>query len=307
MEVNKGKGAAVLNHLTVWDDREIENDLQKMRAKMNRRQLKMALIQMTYLSKALFRTVEVQVILPVDKVPMKSDADAASAQKFKTLYLLHGLLGSNIDWISGTCIQRWAEARNLAVVMPSGENSFYFDHPMANSAYGTFIGVELPEMMRKTFPLSDRREDTFIGGLSMGGYGAIRNGLKYCDTFSHIIALSSALHVFQSKGIAGELECFRQIMEAEKTDLNPEVAFEKAAEKGKVPKMFLTCGTEDTLLEVNRSFRDFLTDRGADITYSEEKGGHEWDFWNRQLHYALDWLPLDTELQGMNSGNVMVD
>lgn len=267
----------------------------------------MALIQMTYLSKALLRTVEVQVILPVDKI--FAPGSGGERKEYKTLYLLHGILGSNIDWISGTCIQRWAEARNLAVVMPSGENSFYFDHALPNSAYGTFVAQELPDMMRKTFPLSGRREDTFIGGLSMGGYGALRNGLKYCDTFSHIISLSGAAHFFNETngGLFNGLACFGDLKEAEKTDLNPRVALMDAKVKNLVPRVYMSCGTEDQLLASNRELKAFFEQQNVDLTYVETAGGHDWDFWNIQIHEALEWLPLEKESVGISSGHVKAD
>lgn len=261
----------------------------------------MALIRMTYLSQVLLRTVDVQVILPVDNT-----AFAEEGRTFKTLYLLHGLLGSNMDWISGTGIQRWAEAKGLAVVMPSGENSFYFDQARPNCAYGTLIGQELPAMMRKTFPLSDRREDTFIGGLSMGGYGALHNGLKYCGTFGRIIALSGAVHMFKEEGDGDfrELACFGDRKAAEKTDLNPKVAFEHARAAGSVPEIYMACGTEDGLLTVNRELKTFLEENGAAVTYVEAAGGHDWDFWNSQIREALNWLPLEDETPGLSSGSV---
>lgn len=264
----------------------------------------MATIEMTFLSEALMRTVEVQVILPIDKVGATGCNE--KSRDFKTLYLLHGLLGSNMDWISGTCIQRWAEARGLAVVMPSGENSFYFDHALPNSAYGTFIGQELPEMMQKTFPLSGRREDTFIGGLSMGGYGALHNGLKYSDTFSHIVALSSAVHMFKETGDGSlkELSCFGDRKAAGKTDLNPKIAFENAREKGSLPRIYMACGMEDGLLAANRELKEFFEEQGVNLTYVETTGGHDWDFWNNQIFEALKWLPLDEESAGLNSGHV---
>lgn len=264
----------------------------------------MALIQMTYLSMALMRTVEVQVILPVDKINLAGGGQ--KGKKYKTLYLLHGFLGSNMDWISGTCIQRWAESKDLAVVMPSGENSFYFDHGMPNSAYGTFVGQELPVMMRRTFPLSERREDTFIGGLSMGGYGALRNGLKYCDAFSHIVALSSAVHIFEEKGSGrfGSLACFGDREKAEKTDLDPKVAFENARARGQAPRIYMACGLEDDLLAANRKLRDHFEEQGAELTYVETAGGHDWDFWNSQIREALEWLPLGEGSAGINSGHV---
>ena len=101
----------------------------------------MALIQLNYNSKALFRTVPVNVILPVDRF----DADTNSylsreGQKYKTLYLLHGLLGNYTDWVSRTRIQMWAEEKDLAVIMPSGDNSFYLRSRTPWNDYESFIG-----------------------------------------------------------------------------------------------------------------------------------------------------------------------
>ena len=103
----------------------------------------MALIQINYVSKALQRTVPLQVILPVDK--LTPDGKLPAEKKFKTLYLLHGFLGNYTDWVSGTRIQRWAEDRDLCVVMPSGDNAFYVDRPQTGNCYGQFIGEELVE------------------------------------------------------------------------------------------------------------------------------------------------------------------
>ena len=113
----------------------------------------MAIIQVNYVSNALQRTVPVQVILPVDK--LTPDGKLPAPKKFKTLYLLHGYLGNYTDWVSGTRIQRWAEERDLAVVMPSGDNSFYVDRPMPGNCFGEFIGDELVQITRRMFPLSD--------------------------------------------------------------------------------------------------------------------------------------------------------
>ncbi|MDD5848714.1 MAG: hypothetical protein PUE64_05135 [Firmicutes bacterium] len=74
--------------------------------------------------------------------------------------------------------------------------------------------------------------------------------------------------------------------------------------RGNLPKFYLACGTEDVLLGVNRSFRDVLREGGADVTYVEESGGHDRDFWNRQIQEALDRLPLDAAKEGISSGHV---
>ncbi|MCD7807282.1 MAG: esterase family protein [Lachnospiraceae bacterium] len=273
----------------------------------------MALMEVNFVSKTLFRAVTFKASLPVDKMTFGAEI-AKTPEKFKTLYLLHGLLGNQEDWVSGTRIQRWAEEKDLAVIMPAGENEFYVDQPGFGRKYGSFVGEELVEMTRKMFPLSDKREDTFIGGLSMGGFGALRNGLKYADTFSHIISLSGALHILEDPqqksagGLGIEEGCFGNLVEAAKSDKNPRYLVEKMKQEGRtdLPRIFLSCGTKDSLLKVNQVYRDFLTESGFDVTYSEETGGHEWDFWDRKIKEALDWLPLTGKTQGINSGNVGV-
>lgn len=140
----------------------------------------------------------------------------------------------------------------------------------------------------------------------MGGYGALHNGLKYCDTFSHIIALSSAAHIFEEKGggLFDALTCFREVKDAEKTDLNPRIAFENARAKNSLPKIYMACGVEDTLLGANRALKVFFEGQGANLTYVEAAGGHDWDFWNSQIYEALEWLPLEEDSIGLSSGHV---
>ena len=208
--------------------------------------------------------------------------------------------------------------KNLAVVMPAGENAFYVDQPSIGAMHGQFIGEELVEITRKMFPLSRKREDTFIGGLSMGGFGALRNGLKYHDTFGAVICLSGALHVLENPeesradSFAHEEGYFGNLVEAAKSDKNPAILIEQLKEARKknpsvnVPTVFQACGTEDGLLEVNRLYHKRMEESGMDIVYYESKGGHEWDFWDEWIKKALDWLPLEEKTEGLNSGNVNV-
>ena len=276
----------------------------------------MALIQVNFVSRTLLRTVTINVILPVDKFSMNPH-EVREEKPFKTLYLLHGIFGNYTDWVTGTRVQRWAEARDLAVVMPSGENGFYVDQPGAPwNNYGRFIGEELVEITRRMFPLSRRREDTFIGGLSMGGFGAIRNGLKYSDTFGGIIGLSSAIHILEESNdghmdVAYEESCFGPLDEARGTDRNPRVLIDrltaaKAADPAlELPRIFMACGTEDGLLGVNRTYRDLFRSNGFDVTYFESAGGHSWDFWDQYIQKVIEeWLPLEDGKAGVNSGNV---
>ena len=269
----------------------------------------MALIQVNYVSNALQRTVPVQVILPVDK--LSPDGKLPKEKKFKTLYLLHGFLGNYTDWVSGTRIQRWTEERDLCVVMPSGDNAFYVDQPETLNNYGRFIGEELVEITRRMFPLSCKREDTFIGGLSMGGYGAVRNGLKYHKTFGAVISFSGVLQPFE--GLAKipaeydtsfETGIFGDLKQAARSDKNPTWLVHSLAGKKNLPAMYIACGTEDSLIGHSRDFRDLLVQNGFDVTYEESPGDHNWDFWDTYIKKVIDWLPLDEASQGINSGNV---
>ena len=263
----------------------------------------MAIIQVELFSNSLMRTVPVQVILPADKVL----APGKEASPFPMLILLHGVFGSCGDWVRYTRVQRWAEARSLCVVMPSGENSFYVDHSAGGRRYGQYIGEELPALMRRMFTVSSRREDCFIAGLSMGGFGAMRNGLVYSGTFSAIASFSGAFILREHKPDAAEepidrlgLEkaCFGAPGEAWNTDKNPLFAAKElaarrdAGEAVDLPRIYMSCGTEDGLYAANTATRDALAGLGFDVTWEEGPGGHEWSVWDRNIERLMDWLPL---------------
>lgn len=274
----------------------------------------MAIIEVNFISKCLMRTVTFNAIIPVDK--FGPQAENAEQKPLKTLYLLHGIFGNYTDWVNGTRIQAWAEANDLAVIMPSGENRFYLDDEKSGELYGEFIGKELVEFTRKLFPLSDKREDTFIAGLSMGGYGAIRNGLKYAENFGCVIGLSAALvhDTWKDADNSAPIFTFRrnyyeaifgEYDKVKGSDKDPKALLLKLKEEGRpVPKMYLCCGTEDGLVTANRDFRDFLNENGVDLTYVEGPGKHDWVFWDTYIKKVLDWLPLDRTGAGINSGNV---
>ncbi len=274
----------------------------------------MAIIEVNFISKCLMRTVTFNAIIPVDK--FGPQAEDAEQKPLKTLYLLHGIFGNYTDWVNGTRIQAWAEANDLAVIMPSGENRFYLDDEKSGELYGEFIGKELVEFTRKLFPLSDKREDTFIAGLSMGGYGAIRNGLKYAENFSCVIGLSAALvhDTWKDADNSAPIFTFRrnyyeavfgEYDKVKGSDKDPKALLLKLKEEGRpVPKMYLCCGTEDGLVTANRDFRDFLNENGVDLTYVEGPGKHDWVFWDTYIKKVLDWLPLNRTGAGINSGNV---
>jgi S-formylglutathione hydrolase FrmB len=201
-----------------------------------------------------------------------------------------------------TSIERYAAAKNIAVVMPAVGRSFYQD--MASGPkYWTFLSEELPAIMRQFFPLSAAREDTFAAGLSMGGYGALRLALAEPEKFAAAASLSGALdYVKRLKeagregsrinrsewlGIAGE----KLKGEGTSSDLWA-TAQRVVKERLPRPKLYVCCGTEDSLLDDSREFHGHLDAMHYEHFYEESPGAHEWGYWDAQIRKVLDWLPL---------------
>lgn len=216
----------------------------------------------------------------------------------KSLILLHGLTGTDSDWLFGGVAQEMAIQYNLAVFMPTTGNSFYLDRGYPGGNYGSFVGEEFPDYIRTTFGFCLDREDTLIGGLSMGGYGALHTALDYPENFSACIALSSSLRLreFVDPPEGEELiippamirDIFGDPATLLTSDRNPEVQIRRLKESGKpLPRIYLAVGTEDVLLAPNRAFRDFLEKEGADLVYEEGPGAHNWTFWNRYIDRGL--------------------
>lgn len=272
---------------------------------------------MNLFSQTLMRTVPVNVILPADKMVFPG-TPAREDKPYKTLYLLHGVFGNYTDWVSGTRIQRFAEENDLVVVMPSGDNAFYVDQPKGNNFYGEFIGRELVELTRKMFHLSAKREDTFIGGLSMGGYGALRNGLKYHETFGKIISLSGALLIDEMPKRTNDgpifihnrdyaESCFGDLDQLLTSDMNPKYLIETLKKQGvELPNIYMACGDQDFLLDANKEFVSFLEDNNIEVTFEIGPGDHEWDFWDTYIKKSIEWLPTEKSQEGIGSGNIGV-
>ena len=262
----------------------------------------MALITLQFQSTSLCRPARVQVLLPNDIPEEMARENEHYKRPAKTLVLLHGYAGSCDDWLTGGRVQEISGKYNLAIVMPSGENSFYLDQKGTGRAYGTLVGKELIEYLRKTFGIAMSAADTFIGGLSMGGFGALHTGLLYPENYSGIIALSSALiarEVMNMKegegnGVADYdyyRTTFGEPAELETSENNPEYVVKKRLERGEsIQPIFMACGTEDFLLAKNRQFRDFLKEQGVDVDYHESPGIHDWRFWNECLEPGVMWM-----------------
>lgn len=227
------------------------------------------------------------VILPDPKPGQPADC------KYPTLYLLHGLSDDHTSWTRWTSIERYARDKQLAIVMPAVNRSFYSDM-VHGASYWTFISEELPSKARSFFPLSDKREDTFAAGLSMGGYGAFKLALRRPELFAAAASLSGALD------IVGRKENFQKDFEnifGNCGTFPPEddlfaLADKLAASDGPKPKLYQACGTEDFLYESNIKFLQHARSLNFDLEYEEGPGGHTWELWDKYIKRVLEWLPI---------------
>lgn len=264
----------------------------------------MSLLKFHYSSRSLGMDVPVNVILPEPFFPEGEGEELVEreipAGGFQTLYLLHGLSDDQTAWTRKSSIERYVADRNLAVVMPNAGQSFYTDMACGQE-YWTYLSQELPWVCQRYFPLSERREDNFVAGLSMGGYGAFKWALRRPDRFSAAASLSGALDMVRTvKGLEdpeereklgwvfGDLEQ----LEGSKNDLL-QLARDLGDQSASSPALFQCCGTDDFLYESNLSFKNTVEQLPLDLTYIEEEGAaHEWEYWDRMIKRVLEWLPL---------------
>jgi len=251
----------------------------------------MALIDCKFHSHALEMAASIQVVVP-EPPP---DADFSRVQpprRYPCLYLLHGMSDDETIWQRRTSVERYVEGMPLVVVMPNAHRSFYTDMH-AGHRYGTFMTAELPRLVEALFPVSDRRENRFVAGLSMGGYGAFRLALRHPEIYAAAASLSGALDAARLLRENGRPEFHDIFGNADAFSGSDNDLFALAtgvARSRPVPHLFQWCGTEDWLLEDNRRFHEHAKSIGLEIAYRESPGGHEWACWDTQIQRVLSWL-----------------
>ena len=251
----------------------------------------MALATTRIFSDALGMAVTVDVILPQQK-------DLEPGRKAAVLWLLHGAFGTHSDWLRLTGIERYVRPYNLAVVMPSAQNSGYADMAHGGNYY-TYIAKELPQKMRMLFNLSDKREENFIAGLSMGGEGSMRIGLANPEQYSVIGCLSAGVN--NAQGTSADTRRHDLVVgdrDVSGTYLDGFASAQRILDEGLPrPRIYHACGTEDFLLPSARATRDFFRDKPFEYTYAEDPGAHTWDFWDDHIKQFIAFLGLPPRQQ----------
>lgn len=265
----------------------------------------MAFFQVNFFSPTLCFNTDINVVIPTPNSDEILNHKASNyfhpGAKFQVLYLLHGAYGDYSDWMRLTSIEKYAQNHKLAVVMPSASNSFYQDM-YRGSRYLTYLTEELPDFVKSIFPLSPRREDTFVAGLSMGGYGALRLAFEKPENYGACASLSGVIDLEDRicSGPEGDgdepfrwLAIFQNVEHFRGSDADLfALAQKRMAEGRSLPPVYQTVGTEDFLYQSNLVARKKLEGIGVQVTYKEHPGIHDWDFWDAHIQDVLDWLPL---------------
>ncbi len=261
----------------------------------------MARIEVEYFSNALVRPVTFRAVIPNDfraAVPgIQAPVNPHMERPMKVVFNLPGYTGG-AEWGNEMLAMKY----NTAIISVYGENAFYVNNASPSGQFQTFIGEEMVDYVRRTFGLAMKPEDTYITGISMGGYGAIHTALAYPETFGKVAGQSSALIINQIahmkegedngvnnyayyRFLFGDLDTIQQ------STANPEVLVENILAEGKkMPDIYFCCGTEDFLIEPNRAFDKFLTEKGVPHVFKTSPGGHDGKFWMEYTPKVMEWF-----------------
>lgn len=204
------------------------------------------------------------------------------------LYLLHGYSGDYTNWVRYTRIEKYVDGKNMIVVMPSGMNMYYL-----NTAtwypYFSYLTKELPKIIEETYRLPIKKENTFIAGLSMGGYGALRAILS-TNHYAKAAAFSGALDI---RALTKEVPNLRK--SAFETVFSKTIRLEDdlyhlATKQTKDIELYISCGVDDPFLVDSQQFVDVLKQHNIKHVYYEKPGSHTWDFWDQEIQSALKFF-----------------
>lgn len=256
----------------------------------------MNLFEINFSSSVLDRKTQFNVLLP------NPEDIGGRTDQTKTLYLLHGYSDDHTAWLRKSNIEIYAREYNLAVIMPNGQNSFY-----TNMAHGSrfhdHIAYEIPNFVSNVFGLSKNREDNFIAGLSMGGYGAFKIALNNPEQFAASASLSGVVDI-QSAIDGGRDKpenrfylpftlAFGEDGNIKGTENDIPALLRKVRGTKVKPRLFQCCGTEDELYENNLRLRDIALGLDFDFTYEEGPGAHVWEYWDANIKRVLEWLGIE--------------
>jgi len=240
------------------------------------------------------REMPYRVILP-------ANYEANKTEKFPVVYLLHGLTGHFDNWTDRTKLVEYAKNYRYIIVTPEGDNGWYSDSQnIPDDKYESYIIQELIPEIEKKFRAETTRDSRAVAGLSMGGYGSLKFGVKYPGKFVLVGSFSGALRAAQMTEEMAAATKWQALIDSIKNvygandsevrkqnDLFKLVTAKTETDAKNLPFMYIDCGTEDGLVQSNREFVKLLADKKIPHEFRELPGIHDWKFWDSQVQEFL--------------------
>ncbi|MDR2479996.1 MAG: hypothetical protein LBD48_11885 [Treponema sp.] len=256
---------------------------------------------MAYISTSIYvpeasRSINVELLFPTDGLLVDGQEKVNGV-----IWLLHGAYGSGRDWFHMTAASRYAYDRGYILICPDCTNSFYSDMRYGTPYYSALV-KHLPRQLELIFKIPQEREKTYIAGLSMGAYGALKIGLLNPDRYAAVGAFSGPLNMAVLAHNAGQ-SIYRPMFTpafgedlalTEEEDLFKLVKTAAAGQKKYGQRILLTCGKQDEdkypVYSQNQQFRAAAKEAGLDFSYMEWDGAHVWHVWDRSLAEFIGFI-----------------
>lgn len=255
----------------------------------------MSVAMLDFLSEKLGYHTKLYVILP-DRVNRGEEPAG-------TLYLLHGGGGNGQDWLRFTSIERYAEEKAFAVVMPEVDGSCFYADMKYGYPYYQYLTKEVPMVAECLFPVNKRADRRYVAGLSMGGYGAFKwafNEPGYFKAAANLSGVSFVTEIFDpDRGFTHHSEtekngvvelCWGSLEELAGSISDSKTWIDRAAESGQYPALFAAIGTEDFSYSHTQKYLDYCREKRVPIHYEEMPGKHEWKVWDVMIVRFMDWI-----------------
>lgn len=234
-------------------------------------------------SPALQREMAYCILLPADY--------ESSQRTYPVLYLLHGLYGTENDWLALTAVAEYVRTLPLIVVMPEGDDSWYTNSAATPAnRYEDYLFKDVIQEIESHYRVDKGRESRFLAGLSMGGYAALKGATKYPQMFAAVGAFSASLRSHEDDGrwVTTALAFGKPGSATRKeNDVFPLLAKTDVAQ---MPYVFESIGEKDDLEPVNLQFAQMMRNLGVAYEYHEVPGTHQWTVWDTSLKLFLDTL-----------------
>ncbi len=267
----------------------------------------MAIASLNLYSRALNMDTCVEVLLPERRLEWP---EPRKGKTYPVLYLLHGHCQDHTGWLKNSRIAWYLRNQEIITVFPNGDRANYVDGVLTHR-YQTYLSEELPLILKNWLPISERPEDTYIGGMSMGGYGALHEGLTRPEQYGGVIAMAPAISMYDIEDTPEMRAKGGPPLDDEDANNNLQAIFggresfnnsaynlyhcleEFRAHQGHKPKIYMCCGQDDFLLEQCQAFaKRAMEQPGVDLTLDVSPGMHNWDFWDREIVTALKFFGL---------------